>query len=72
MEDIKKRIAGLESELSALKAAVGVDKYTDGEAFGNPQQDFDDKSVNLGGKEGPGDKKTAFVAMMKKKYNGGM
>lgn len=71
MDDIRKRIAGLESELTSLKAATGMDRYTDGKAFGNPEQDFDDKDVDMGGSTGPDGKTKAFIAMMKKKYTGG-
>jgi hypothetical protein len=71
MDDIRKRIQGLESELASLKAATGVSRYTDGKAFGNPEQDFDDKDVDLGGQTGPDGKVKSFIAMMKKKHTGG-
>lgn len=70
-ENVKKLIANVETALSALKAATGVNKYEDGKSVGNPIQDYDDKDVDLGGEDGSGDGKLKqFSALMKKKYNG--
>lgn len=69
-QDVNALIKNVESALAALKAATGVDKYSDGDSVGNPQQDYDDK-VDMGGEDGQGDGKLKmFKAMMKKKYSG--
>lgn len=66
-------VSQLKSGLAALEAAVGQNRYEDGESFGNPEEDFDDKAVDVGdydSKATPasdGEKKKMFAAMMRKK-----
>ena len=71
-KDVRELISGLKSAVTALESAMGQNEYTDGMAFGNPAQGYDDK-VDMGGEDGNGGmegKKKAFVAMMRKKMGG--
>ena len=71
---VKEIISGLQSGMTALMEAVGQNRYEDGESFGNPVQDYDDKDVDMGGEEteeGEAEtKKKKFIAMTKAKMGG--
>lgn len=61
---LQELVANCEGALNALKNAMGQNKYTDGEAVGNPVQSYDDKIDE--GNEGRAEKVKMFAARAKR------